>query len=136
MLTGPHVRVRRAPRSLTATQLAAEQLAELAQQRDQIDKVALSSIAKANAQISSALARRDHDAAELDRLVAAIDQLRSGRPVIARDDYSGPRVEVYHYLDGECDKRPARGRIMFEPQALAINLRSANCRCRFRVVAE
>ena len=136
MQASPHRRVRRAPRSLTSDQLAAEQLAELGQQREVVERSALASIAKANDQITAALKRRDRDVADLDRLLAEIDELRSGRPVIARDDYSGPKVEVYHYLDGECDKRPACGRIMYEPQAKAINLRSASCRCRYRRAAE
>ena len=129
MQTSPYRRVRNAPRSLTGDQLAADQLAELAQLRELIRSTTLSTIAKADKQISSALAHCQRELAENEQLVAEIDELRTGRPVIARDDYSGPPVEVYHYLDRVCDKRPVRGRIMWEPQAKALDLRPANCRC-------
>lgn len=131
MATPPSRRVRSAPGSLTADELAAEQIAELSRQRGEIESRTLERVAKWNTEITKALTHRDSEVAEIDRMLAELDELRSGRPVIARDDYSGPKVEVYHYLDGQCDKRPVRGRIMYEPQAKALGLRPANCRCGY-----
>lgn len=135
MVASPHRRVRPAPSSLTSAAWAREQLDELLQQRQEIDARALAVVSHYNDLITNALKTRATDLGEIDRRITEIDSLRDGRPVIARDDYSGPAVEVYHYLDGVCSKRPVQGRIMYEEQAKALGLRAANCRCQRRAVA-